>query len=215
MTVSRALVAVVVVLVCAGCGSPSSGTARTVPADDVPYGLLSPAPSDSTTAATDRPGTTSPQLYLLGDDDLLVPTALAVDARGLEAVVRQLLARLSNGPNETQRELGLASALGPDVVLRLEGLTGSTVRVDVTLPNRGPVADRLPLAVGQIVLTLTSVAGVGQVLLVRDDEPLEMALPGGARTTEPVGALDYQALVAPGSPPVPKAEPGPTTTPSP
>ncbi len=65
-----------------------------------------------------------------------------------------------------------------------------------------------------MVLTLTSVEGVDQVLLVQDGEPTEMALPGGARTSDPVGAGQYRALVAPDEVPLPtKAEPTPTTSP--
>ena len=208
----RALAAAVVLALCAGCGVPSGGDMRTVPPEDVPYGLLSPGPTEEPTPAAEGPGTTSPQLYLVDADDLLVPTPQPVDANGLRSVVRQLLDQLAGGPSEEQRDRGLGSALGPDVELRLDAIDDGTARVDVSLPTREPAADRLPFAVGQIVLTLTSVAGVDRVLLVRDGEPVEMALPGGARTSAPVGAGQYQQLVAPGEPLALKVEPGPTPT---
>lgn len=207
---ARTVLAVLCVGLLAACGVPSEGSARVVPAGDVPYGLLNPPPPPETAPAAEGPGTTSPLLYLLDDEDQLVPTPLTMDASGLRSVVGQLLTQLADGPTEVQREQGLATALGPDVDLTLDRISGTTARVEVSLPTREPSADRLPLAVGQIVLTLTSVEGVDRVLLVKDGEPTEMALPGGARTSEPVGPTQYRSLVAPEEPPVPKVEPTPT-----
>ncbi|HZI96426.1 MAG TPA: GerMN domain-containing protein, partial [Actinomycetales bacterium] len=200
-----AVSALLALALCVACGVPSAGGVRTVPADDVPYGLLSPSPTEQPTPESEGPGTTSPQLYLVGSEDLLVPTSQPVDANGLRSVLRQLLHQLAEGPSEDQRQQGLASALGPDIELRLDSVDAGTARVEVSLPTREPAADRLPFAVGQIVLTLTSVAGVNRVLLVRDDEPVELALPGGARTSAPVGADSYRQLVAPDEPAPPKA----------
>lgn len=205
-----AVVAVLAAALMVSCGLPPEGTARAVPAEEVPYGLLNSPPPPEPTSTAQGPGTTSPQLYLLDDDDQLVPTPLTVEASGLRPVVRQLLDQLSDGPTEAQRDSGLASALGPDVNLSLDAISGGTARVEVSLAVRQPTADRLPLAVGQVVLTLTSVEGVDRVLLVQDGEPTEMALPGGARTSAPVGAAQYLALVAPDEQPAPKAEPTPT-----
>lgn len=207
-----ALVVLVAVLG-VSCGVPTDGTPRTVPAQDVPYGLLDPPPAPEPSLPAQGPGLTSPRLYLLDADDALVPTDLTVEANGLRSVVRQILDALSDGPSEAQRERGLASALGPEVALTLDGLDGGTARVEVSAPTREPTADRLPLAVGQVVLSLTSVEGVDRVLLVQGGQPTEMALPGGARTSAPVGPAQYRSLVAPDEVPAPKVEPTPTTTP--
>jgi hypothetical protein len=192
------------------CGVPLDETTRTVPMEEVPYGLLNPPPPPESPPEVEGPGTTSLLLYLLDDEEQLVPTPLTVEATGLRSVVRQLLEQLADGPTEAQRDQGLASALGADVELSLDGIDGSTARVEVSPPTREPAADRLPLAVGQVVLTLTSVEGVECVLLVQDGEPTEMALPGGARTSSPAGAVDYRSLVVPGALPAPKVAPVPT-----
>lgn len=212
------------VAVCTACGVPTGGSTRSVDPENVPYALLSPPPSAEPTAPTDStpsiptvpPTATamaSPQLFLL-DDDLLVAVSveLPLQAVGAEAMIRAALDQLSEGPDEDQRSAGLASALGSDVDLRLVDLIDGTARVDVVLPSRDPAPDRLPLAVGQIVLTVTSVTGVDDVVLVQDGEGIEMPLPGGARTSDPVGAADYQDLLAPISGsltpgPVPTGEP--------
>lgn len=52
---------------------------------------------------------------------------------------------------------------------------------------------------GQIVLTATSLAGIGEVLLTRDDEPVEAPLLSGELTAAPLTAEDYAALLT--SPP--------------
>lgn len=191
------------------CGVPTGGPARTVEPDAVPYALLSPAPTIATTGATPSPqppvetatgGTAvaTADLFLIADDLLVaVPTVLELQAGGQEADVRTMLARLAAGPDEKQRSAGLASALGPDVTLRLVDVDDGTARVDVSLPTGDPAADRLPLAVGQIVLTVTSVAGVENVVLVQNGATIEIPLPGGARTSEPVDAMDYVDLLAP------------------
>lgn len=197
--------------VCVSCGVPAGGPVRTVDPETVPYALLSPAPtvaatntvspSPPTPAAESTPGTVATANLFLIDDDFLVavPTALGQQAGGggPQADVRTMLARLAAGPGKDQRDAGLASALGPDVTLRLVDVSDGTARVDVSLPTGDPSADRLPLAVGQIVLTVTSVAGVDAVVLVQGGAAIEIPLPGGARTSEPVGATDYQDLLAP------------------
>lgn len=207
-----AVVAAVVVsgLLLTGCGAPPEGTVRPIEPTAVPYALLSPAPAEEPPVELDGQVKTTPRLYLVDSEDRLVAVPVTVDATGLEAVARQLLDQLDDGPTESQRQTGLASALGPGTVLTLTEISGGTARVDLALSSRDPAADRLPLATGQIVLSLTSVAGIERVQLFRDGQELEIALPGGARTTAPVTAEDYNQLVAPDQPPVEKAEPGPS-----
>lgn len=202
-------IALVLAVGAAGCGAPAPGSTRSVPAEDVPYRLLDPA-----STAEPRPSPTStrqanPQLFLLGAEDLLVPVPSSVDAGGLRPVLRRLLAQLAAGPTEQQRQAGLASALGPEIELRLVGVSGSTATVDLVLP-RDPAADRLALAVGQVVLSLTSVTGVESVRLVQGGQLLEAPLPGGSRTSGAVTEQDYLPLTVGGQVPVPKADPSPT-----
>ncbi len=219
-SITALLAASIAVLV--ACGVPTGGSTRTVDPETVPYALLSPAPSadptapaglsPSATATPTTPGTAvaSPLVFLV-DEDLLVAVPV-VDPPAFgdpEAMVRTALTQLSAGPDEDQRRAGLASALGSDVDLRLVDLADGTARVDVVLPSRDPAPDQLPLAVGQIVLTVTSVTGVDDVVLVQDGEEIEMPLPGGARTSDPVDAADYQDLLAPIAGPL---TPGPVPT---
>ena len=111
-----------------------------------------------------------------------------------------LLTRLAQGPSDLERESGLSTALGPDVSLTVNRIEGGRADIDITIGPPGPSARRLPLAVGQIVLSLTSISGIDSVWLMSDGTPIEAPLPDGALTARPLTAQDFTALVA-GQPP--------------
>ena len=193
---ARVVLAAATLLLPCACGLPRDGAATSVPATAVPYNLLSPAPSDaSTPTPTER--TTAPRLYLVNVEDELVPARTPVAAQGLDAIENLLLERLTAGPTERQRGLGLASALPPGTRIRLVRTDGGTATIEVQRGPQEPSADRLPLAVGQVVLTATSVQGITTVQLTRDGRPVEVPLPGGALTSAPLTAADYASLVVP------------------
>nr|WP_276612428.1 GerMN domain-containing protein [Kineococcus vitellinus] len=170
------------------------------------------APEQPSTAgdgatATSGPG---PRAYFLTTGQLLVPVAVpvavpaAAGAPGPDeaAALGALLQRLGAGPDEGERARGLASALGPDVALGVEGLREGVARIAVDGLGDNLAVDRLPLAVAQVVLTATSAPGVQAVQLVREGQVLEVPLPGGQRTAEPLRAGDYASLRDPrGAPP--------------
>ena len=201
-----AVVAVVVgSLLLSGCGAPRDGT-RALAADTVPSRLLDRAPGPS---ASPQPSgeVTVPRVYLVDADEQLVPQPLRVQAAGLQQVVSAVLSALTAGPGDEQRSAGLGSALGPEVRLQLVDVVDRVARVEVDVAAAVPTADRLPLAVGQVVLSATSVQGVDGVLLVHDGQPVQAPLPGGAQTSEPLSAGDYASLLAPGAATPDKAEP--------
>lgn len=210
-----------------GCGLPADGTARAVRSDDVPYDLLDPAPpSASASSAPSNARAAQPETYLLGADQTLVPAPTGLPALrsflptttrpgattgpGAESagpsdppaevttmVLVQLLATLELGPTPQQRAQGLGTALTPGVTIRLLGVQGAVADIEVQSPFREPSADRLPLAIGQLVLTATSVPGIEAVQLLQDGVPLAVPLPGGALTAEPLRRRDYAPLVMP------------------
>ncbi len=193
--VSAAAAVVATIALCAGCGLPAPGGSREIAPGDVPYELLSPSPQAKPTATVDGPRIETASVFLLDAQDRLVDVPLTVEAAGVQSVADQVLADLEDGPTEQQRDTGLSSPLGTGVELDLVRVDGSTAKVEVAQALRDPAADRLPLVVGQIVLSLTSIDGVDAVVLLRDGQPVETPLPGGARTTDPLRASDYASLV--------------------
>ncbi len=196
-------VSVVVAVWTAGCGSLGSTTLTDIDPQQVPYDLLAP-PADpvAATSELDLPGTQAltPVFLVASTGGLLEAAPTPVEPGAPADVAREALARLAAGPTEDERSQGLGTVLGAAVVLSLDELRGGTARVEVELTAGEIAADQLPLALGQVVLTLTSVPGIERVQLVSGGEPVEMALPGGRLSTEPVTADDYAELVAAAAP---------------
>ena len=195
-TLRWVLALMAVVALSASCGLPDSGPPHTIDPTNVPYHLLGSATAaPSTTQRGSR--TTTPRVYLMTGAERLVAVEAPLPSSDAKELLQQLLAQLARGPDESQRSAGLGTALGPGVTLTVNEVTGRTAVVRVDPGDQGPAANKLPLAVGQIVLTATSVRGIERVQLVRaDGQPIEVPLPDGALTAEPLQARDYMSLVA-------------------
>lgn len=87
--------------------------------------------------------------------------------------VDALLDELSAGPTQQVRNRGLTTALPPDSRLELVTTTGDLVLVDLKTETQIS-ADRLPTAIGQVVLTLASAPGITRVSLLSDGEPVQI-----------------------------------------
>jgi hypothetical protein len=187
-------VALVVTALLTSCGLPGDGTIRRVDDDTVPYRLLDPAdPSATSAGAEPRPGRVPVVYWLTGER--LTPEATGDDCDDdPDALVDDLLAVLAAGPSEEARATGRSSAVPPEAGLRNAGVADGTVRVEVEFES-SLSAERLPVAVGQVVLTLTSAPTIGAVEFVADGEPVSVPVPGGALTDSAVTASDYLDLL--------------------
>lgn len=203
-----ALAGALTALLLGGCGLPQDGQARPLEDSSVPYGLLAPADSGGTTSSQQlQLRATQPRTYLLNAAGALQPVPAPVDtSREVTpaGTLAALFALLAAGPTELQRASGLSTALAPGVRIDLVQVQGGIADLQLQAVPREPSADRLPLAIGQIVLTATTVDGVAGVRIVRGGVPVEVPLPGGALTSGPLRRSDYRELVRP-----------PTTAPSP
>ncbi|GAB3591765.1 hypothetical protein GCM10027446_10770 [Angustibacter peucedani] len=182
-----------------GCGLPQDGEARPVDDGAVPYGLLGPAATAAPPSTKlGRTEASQPQTYLLRGDQLLEAVPSAVDLSQevtTPRVLSALFAQLAAGPTEAERADGLSTALAPGVQITLVSVHDQVVDLQVQAALKDPSADRLPLAIGQLVLTATSVDGIDGVRLVRDGVPVEVPLPGGALTSSPLHRSDYRELL--------------------
>lgn len=192
---ARAAVTTLVVLALTSCGLPGSGTVTQVDDRSVPYRLLEKEAPESGTGAEVDPDGTGPQAFWLLEDVLVPEPVDASCVEPAEDVVRLLLVELAGGPPEDARAAGRSTAIAPDSPLSLDHLAEGTAVIEVD-PETTVRADRLPAAVGQIVLTVTSAPGVFSVALVSDGEPVQVPLPDGVLTSSPVTAADYADLVS-------------------
>lgn len=189
----RMLLGAMIVATAAACGVPSDSPLVAITV--VPYDLLSPA-STATTRPTALP-TRGPFVYLLGGDERLVPIESGAVAGEPVELLTSILSRLASGPTDEERGRGLSTALGSDVALTLHRLENGRAEIELDAGAQAMPARRLPLAVGQVVLSVTSIPGIDSVVLTNNGTPFDAPLPGGALTDHPLSAGDYQVFVAP------------------
>jgi len=174
------------------CGVPTGDAPATIPPSDVPYGLLSATPSTAPTPPP-TPQSDQPLVFLVDGTGRLVPRGRTLSGGPLMKELGELLADLAAGPTREERRAQLSTTLPPDVRLTLAEDGDGTWTIDIVgstdLDGRSS-----RVAVGQIVLTATSLPGVAAVRLRRNGEPVEAPLPDGELTTEPLTAADYSAL---------------------
>lgn len=193
-------VCVVVSVVVSGCAIRPDSTAHDIAAErnDV-FG--EPARGDEA-AGTNR-------IFLLAPTDPDSPQVLRSVLRDVPAVPSSILGSLFAGPNATERENQLDTALPGDLELLSARPVGTLLTVDVNdvLDDLNPEA--LRFAVAQIVTTATELDGISSVQLRIDGEPRVWPLGNGDLTDRPLTAFDYPGLVEssqPAFPAIPAAE---------
>ena len=95
-------------------------------------------------------------------------------------MLQSLLNRLAVGPTDRERARGLVTDLGPASTIVLRNVSGGTASIDLQSNSQDPSASKLPVAVGQIVMTATSIVGVDRVVFVRDGTVLPVPGPDGS-----------------------------------
>ncbi len=207
--------ALVVLPLLGACSLPTGGAATSVPSDEVPYGLVtsSATPSATDTASATARGT----VYLVDGHQHLVPLVVEVEVAPLRPLVQQLLLRLALGPNERQRTRGLATDLAPGSTVALRSVDGGTATIELRAPVQDPSPVRFPVAIGQIVLTATSVVGIDRVRFVQaDGAPANVPVPPvGEVTTGALTADQLITLLAAGTTTPPRLTPLPGDDPVP
>lgn len=189
MSVRHAAVAGLVLLV-AGCGLPGNTEVRAVDAEEVPYNLLDPEQRAGPGQIGPVPVGT-PVVFWLVHDDRLAPTAVPVSCTDpVDDVVSQQLALLAAAPDEVARAAGRSSTIPSSSELELVDVVDGVAMVEFD-PASSLTADRLPLAMGQLVLTVTSAPGIEAVQVSAAGDTVEVPLPGGALTNRPVTSDDY------------------------
>lgn len=192
------------------CGLPRSSTPVLVPAADVPYGLLDgPSPSPTPSASPGIP-LTAGSIYLVDTQQKLVAVDVQVPQAPIVPLLQTLLNRLAIGPSDRERSRGLVTDLGPGSTILLRSVVNGVANIELQNPNQDPGPAKLPVAIGQIVLTACSVVGVDKVVFVRDGTAVPVqGPPAGNLTPDPLVASAYVDVLAPGQPPLQRTTPSP------
>jgi hypothetical protein len=198
---SRSLAGLGVALVAlAGCGVPTGSAPERIAASDVPYGLAERA-TPTQAPLSGQPAADDPRVYLVAADDRLVPKGRDVGQGSREERLGELLSSLAEGPTKEERAEQLATALQPGVELTVTEMDGTEVTIDIGGVEGTQSPEESRRAVGQIVLTATSLPGVEMVRLTTDGQRVDAPLPTGELTSRPLTADDYQVLLTAPVPP--------------
>ena len=191
-------------LLLAACSVPRSGPFETISNDDIPFGLnaaQTTAPqsaTETTVASLDPPGT----VYELVDLYFIRNASVIRVQRSMISPVdtKGALAALTEGLIDDSTTLGLRSAIPASLEARVDVDRGvATVKATRAFLNSLPAVDQR-LSIAQIVLTLTSRPGIGQVVFFVDGKAI--AVPKGrgdlSGAGDPVTFDDYTNIIVGG-----------------
>jgi spore germination protein GerM len=184
--VTIAVVGALVTLAVA-CSPGSQDQPDAIDRRDVPFELL-----DSTTTSTtpaSLPTESDATVYFVVDG-ALVPVGRDVAPTDVDAALQALL----EGPTTAEAALGVASAIPSGTTITRLARDGETLTVDLET-DPGTAESDAPLAVGQLVLTVTTIPGVERVRFRVGGEPVQVPKGDGTLSSGAVSADDYQALV--------------------
>ena len=176
-----------------GCALSTEHEAVPIADSSVPFALLEPD-SIPVAAATTVAGLAA-AVYLV-KNSMIVPTTRSV----ADPTPAALIAQLAGDPTDAETTNGLRSELategGPPLVLNSQ-LNRGVATVNLASGFTSLDSDSQLFAIAQIVCTLTAQPGTGQVAFALQNAPVEVPLPGGTTTGNPVTAADYAVLVNP------------------
>jgi spore germination protein GerM len=209
------MIAVALTAVLVGCGIPDHGQVSTIQGKDLrQLGDTIPPTSTSTIPpSTLDPTTTTTAIdtaTTIATEDVTVYFISGGQLKGYPrplarpATTSTVLSALQEGKPPGDAGVGIRSAV-PTRDQSLLGVTDddsgvATIHLPQGFFEQIPPEDQL-LAIGQLVLTITEIRGIGQVLFVQNGLPRGVPRGSGGITdgTEPLARRDYQDLLNPGS----------------
>jgi Sporulation and spore germination len=173
----------------AGCGVGAQSAPQPLDPKAVPYGLLGPTSSPSTSA----PGLASARVtvYMEGGTGRLVPVHRDVP---WPATLSAILAQLAAGPSGQESSRGLvspASSVGP---FGVGPVRDGVVVVDLPVSFESLGGQDQQLAAAQIVFTVTTFTGVKGVRFLVGGQRAQVPTGDGSLTRGPSTRQDYSAL---------------------
>lgn len=192
LSIAAALAVAAVAILTAACGVPPDEEARTLAAEEVPYGLLDEAPVGAPPPTTQPVAKVNVTVFFLAGDRLQpAPRAVAEPATPLRAVNALL-----GGPTEEEAVTGLRTAINPSTEATITRPSPELVAVDLSSSFAAVPTQEQRLALAQIVYTATGLPGVTGVRFTLAGAPVEVPLPDGTLTSLPIGRNVF-ANVAP------------------
>ena len=203
MTTSAQRILILPLLVLTSCAVPSSGSYQKVESADIPFGLNAPETTlpQTTTSAPDPTSAESLPVAVSEPIDLFfISNSRIIKVQryvASPANPSQALSSLVEGPTTSPEFVGLRTALPTTFAASVDVIRG-VARVDATrafLDSLSGLDQKL--AIAQIVLTLTSRPGVGQVLFSVDGKLISVPRGRGDSVTSGIAVTfdDYASLI--------------------
>ncbi|HSP27930.1 MAG TPA: GerMN domain-containing protein [Ilumatobacteraceae bacterium] len=186
--------AVLALAAASGCSIQPDASPNDLPADRADV-FGEPSTGDEA-AGTNR-------VYLLAPTDPDAPQRLRSVQRDVPTAPASVLASLFAGPNATERDAQIDTAIPADVELLAARPVGQVLTVDLNDAFGELTPDGLRLAVAQIVSTATDLDGVRSVQLRIEGEPRVWPLGNGELTDRPLTKYDYPGLAESSQPAFP------------
>jgi len=187
------VVGVIIVAVAVGCAVPVDSRPRAIDARNVPFDLLAPTSSTSSTVSPPV-AVENAVVYLVKDNATLVPVNREVPS---PPNARSVLRALFSGPNEADVGRGLSSAVTSGTTLKsVDGPINGLLTIDLTEDVLSVVGQRQIQALAQIVFTATELADVDRVLFEFEGRRRDVPRGDGRLTSEPLGRRDYLPIQA-------------------
>ena len=173
----------------AGCGVGAQSAPQPLDPKAVPYGLLGPTSSPSTSV----PGLASARvtIYMEGGTGRLVPVHRDVP---WPATLSAILAQLAAGPSGQESSRGLvspASSVGP---FGVGPVRDGVVAVDLPVSFESLGGQDQQLAAAQIVFTVTTFTGVKGVRFLVGGQRAQVPTGDGSLTRGPSTRRDYSGF---------------------
>lgn len=187
--IRRALAAALLSVLTVACGVPTDPEPRPLAADRVPFGLLDPNPTPSSTPASPE-GAVTMTIYLVSHDRLAPVTRDVPPPGGPEQALSELLA----GVTRQEAASGIRTAIAPATEARPTAVAGSEVRIDLSRAFLGGGTKEQILAVAQIVYTVTALPGLDSVSFTLSGRSVEVPSADGTLRAGPLRRSDFAAV---------------------
>ncbi|MEI7756640.1 MAG: GerMN domain-containing protein [bacterium] len=190
--------------VLSSCAVPSNGSYQKVASADIPFGLDAPQttlPPTTTTISNPMSTDTLPVAVSEPVDLFYISNSKIIKVQrnvASPANPSQALSSLVEGPSTSPEFVGLRTALPPTFAASVDVIRG-VARVDATRAFLNSLSGLdQKLAIAQIVLTLTSRPGVGQVLFSVDGKLISVPRGRGDSVASGIAVTfdDYSSLIS-------------------
>lgn len=180
----RPIAAMVCGFLLGACGFPTEDSSSPIAAEERPD--LEPSATDAATEDTEEL-----TVWFIRDDALVQRSREVLAPLDAQRVIEAL----GVGVTTEEADGGLRSAIPDTSMLTAATLSGGTATVQLAQDFLDIAPGDQVLALGQVVMTLTDLRGVGRVRFEIDGEAVATPLPDGTSTEDSVSREEFRSLI--------------------